>query len=623
MYCQVCSAQNPDDREYCGRCQHKLMVVSGLWDDDEPPIFEGNPEEQLSFDEHLLERISILEEVVRRTTETTRQVLGTLHKLEKKLLVNQTGITSLRDLLEAKRVIAREEWSELWESRLDGQLLALEKREAFLAVRDRMEVLYRGEARDVFLRRLDEAEHALLAFDIEGAVTSFEEAHTLDPRNPELSFFLGETSFNAGDATRALAYFERVLAERPDHFESLIYSGVLRHERDEAEAAEALLVQAVALRPTSFLPTFSLGAIYAGQGRLDEAIRHLERAVDIEPVPQALYLLGSCCRQRGRSNTAIRHLEAAIEQDPAFEDALFLLGLTCLDRRWYHKAIDAFRRAQRLSPKNLGFDELLPLIRSKHADGKARPKDAAQPDLSDEAAGCLRAAEDARTGGQLRQALSLYRRALVHAPDDPHLLVTYAMVCLELDRADEIQSVVDKVLGLEPNDRLKATAYTTLIEALRTEGRYNEGNRIGRLLLTEGCSDFARTLAYYEMAFNHAELDEDLDAALRYARSSLEASPEELRRLPLAALGWVHYKRQEFSQAVDCLTRASELSPSPQILTHLGMALLATGARDEARDVLTRARGLDQRAVPLGDQVIECLRDSTRLLQDLRGKPRK
>ena len=81
------------------------------------------------------------------------------------------------------------------------------------------------------------------------------------------------------------------------------------------------------------------------------------------------------------------------------------------------------------------------------------------------------------------------------------------------------------------------------------------------------------------MAYNLAEMEEDLDQALDYARRSLELAPDELKQFPLAALGWVHYKRREFDKAVDFLARSTELERSPTTLTHLGMALLASGER--------------------------------------------
>ena len=96
MYCQVCGAPNRDDQEYCVRCHQKLLVLSGALRDDEE-TYEESPEESFSFDEHLLERISILEEAVKRTAETVRQLLGALHKQEKNILINQTGLSALRD----------------------------------------------------------------------------------------------------------------------------------------------------------------------------------------------------------------------------------------------------------------------------------------------------------------------------------------------------------------------------------------------------------------------------------------------------------------------------------------------------------------------------------------------
>ena len=157
-------------------------------------------EESFSFDEHLLERISILEEAVKRTAETVRQLLGALHKQEKNILINQTGLSALRELLEQKKYIGWEEWSELWESKMDYQLLALEKRERFLAIKERIAALYHGDKRKLFLQHLEDAEYALFAFDIERAVAALEAAYKLDRDNYELAYFLGETHFNEANS---------------------------------------------------------------------------------------------------------------------------------------------------------------------------------------------------------------------------------------------------------------------------------------------------------------------------------------------------------------------------------------------------------------------------------------
>ena len=158
----------------------------------------------------------------------------------------------------------------------------------------------------------------------------------------------------------------------------------------------------------------------------------------------------------------------------------------------------------------------------------------------------------------------------------------------------------------------------TWIEALREQGRLAEGNRLGEELLAAGRGNFAKTIAYYEMAWNLAEMEENLDEALEFARRAVDLAPEELQQFPLAALGWVHYKRKEYSQAVEFLARASQLGSSAATLTQLGMALLAAGDEEQARRTLERARSLRGRGQGLEFKMMECLRDSNRFHSRLR-----
>ena len=220
-------------------------------------------------------------------------------------------------------------------------------------------------------------------------------------------------------------------------------------------------------------------------------------------------------------------------------------------------------------------------------------------------------------------ALRSYRKALTLAPEHPTVLISYALACLRLDRSGEIESVTRRLLELDPNEMLRATAYATLIEALRSDGRCREGNSIGHRMLAEGESAFSKTIAYYELAYNLAEMEEDLDEALDYAQRALEIAPEELRQFPLAALGWVHYKREEFPQAVDFLTRSDEIGSSVTTLTHLGMALLAAGDKERARSVLNRARVMGDRGGNVEHRMMQVMKNSGRLLERVRRRQKK
>lgn len=615
MLCQACSFENPVDAELCERCGHKLLVVSGDYTEEDQEAFDSRPTEQGSLDEHLLERISILEEVLRRTTDSMRQSLTSLYTLEQKILVNETGLSTLRDLLEAKKLIARQEWSELWEMRMDRQLLALEKREHFRHVRESIHELFTGERRERFDALLAQAEYALLSLDIDTAMEVLEEAHDLDPGNFELSFFLGETCFNEGKTGAALTFFTRVLAVKPRHFESLVYSGVLCHEQGADRRAEDLLKRAVAFYPDSFLPAFSLGAIYVGGGSFADAGALLEKAVAIEDgMPQAQYLLGTCYFEMGRFSAAVERLTEATRQDPTFVEAHHLLGLALLDSERPDDAATAFQVAQRLRPGRLEYQELIQFLGPELAPASATEEP--RHPLSDESLHWLSQAEDALRAGQGRQALSAYRRAIGQDEDNPTLLVAYAMACLELERSDEIEPALDRVFDMHPGERLEAVAYATWIEALRTDGRLRESNRLGLELLEQAETDFGRTVAHFELAGNLAEMEEELGDALEHAQRSLDASPEALSRFPLAVLGWVHFKRGEIDEAVDCLTRSNALGSSARSLTHLGIALLSAERHAEARDALYRARSLEERRGGLQATVFDALATGARLLQE-------
>ena len=608
MFCQVCGLGNPDDAEYCSRCQNKLLVLSGAALEEEDAFEEGG--ESFSFDEHLLERISILEEVLKRTGETVRNILGAVHKQEENILINHAGLATVRDLLEQKGIAHAEEWSDLWESKMDYQLLALEKRERFSENKNRMAALYDGDKRDVFLRLLDEAEYGFYAFNLEKAMDALASAFKLHRENYELGHFLGESYFHEGKVDQALHFFTRVLAVKPDHYEGLVYSGVVFHQRGDHRRAEELLKRAVALYPNAFLPHFSLGATHAGQGNLARAVVYLEKAVVLDAVPQAHYLLGSCHYEMGKLKPAIRDLNEALKLDPGYEECYHLLGLCYLDRRWNRKALDAFRQAQKLNPKKMRYQDLV-----RYLSGHAA---VALPEVGREASDLAQRAEESAARGDLKEAIALYRQALSQDPESPTLLMSYAVACLHLGRSAEIRNVTEKILDLDAGEMLRTTAYATLIEALRGEGKFLEGNRIGQRLLEEGASDFSKAIAYYEMAYNLAEMEEDLDEALELARRSLECSPEELKQFSLAALGWVHYKRQEFDDAVDFLGKATEASPSATTMTHLGMALIASGEEERAKDVLDHARRLDGRGGQLEETMMEFMKDSARILKGVR-----
>jgi tetratricopeptide (TPR) repeat protein len=613
MLCQTCSAFNEDDREFCYRCQNKLMVLSGVTAFEEDEIEDYEEQEDLSLDEHLLERVSGLEEIVKRTAETVRSVVDAVHKHERAIFVNQTGLLSTKELLEKKNVISSDELVELWESKMGEQMLALEKKQRFMERKDRILSLFRGEKRDRFRQLLADAESAIDAFDPDRGIKALEEAFRLDRDNYELSFFLGEVFFNDGNLDRAKNYLERTLEVQPDHFDAAVFYGVLLHERQDLKGAERWLRRAIQISQDSFLPYFSLGAIYARKGKLLRAQKFLEKAVQIEPIPQAYFLLGTIFYDKGQLERAIKSFQSAIKLDPEYEEAIYHLGLTYLDRNWNRKAIDCFQEALELNPNKIEYQQAVKIYEgiSGHIP------------LEGPAADEVKEAEIAINSGNYIEALDHYRRGAQLEPDNVNILMPYALLCSHLDMNGEAIAAARRVLKERPTEVVAAAAYTTLVEALRAEGNFKEANRALEEMLHEYTSNYAKSIAYYEKAYNLAEMDENLDEALESAQLALRYSPKELKQFPLAALGWVYFKRRDFVNAVDFLSKSADLGPTATNLMHLGMALLESGEKDRARAVFRKAKSFKAKGAGLEEKILEQIRSSTKLIDRLYARRRK
>ncbi|MBL8115647.1 MAG: tetratricopeptide repeat protein [Acidobacteria bacterium] len=620
MICQVCSAPNELDRELCRKCQSKLLVVSGSRESyDEGSLGGGSlPDDGISLDEHLLERVSVLEEIVKRCAETLKLLLDSLNRQEKNGFVAQAGLLAMKDLLERKGVVAEGELLDLWEARVDHHMAAVEKRERFVERRERLVAAYAGDKKERFLELLRDAELALFALETDKALKLLEEAHRLDRGNAELAFFLGETYFNEGDADRAGALLRQVLSHDPRHFEALVYAGVLENEAGRSERAIDSLKRAVAVKPDAFLPHFALGALLALSGQLPKAETFLERAVEIEENGEAWSLLGTIAYERGRLKQAIDAFQKAVRLDPEDEESLYQLGLCYLDRGWTQKAAERFQAALELNPNRLEFQEASKLL----APGSGR----ALPKVSGEAADLAQKAQGL-AAQEPQKALAIYRRALKIDPENPTLLIAYALLCSSVGRTSEAVQTTRRVLAREPGEMVAAAAYATLLEALKAEGKYREGSRVAEEMLGVVRSNYARSIAYFQRATALAEMGEDLDGALHAADLSLRLSPKEMRQFPLAAKGWVHYKRREFASAVDCLKRATDLGETPAGLTQLGLAYLALGDLRAARQAFGRAKRKGGRASAargrLESKMLEQIRRSLRLDEKMAQRGRK
>ncbi len=583
ILCQFCGAPNSEGRERCEHCGSSLIIVSGPPEESEEPTEELYLAAQEEYEEHLFERITALEESNRQLARALGAAAERLSQLEQQLTLALSGVENLGALLEQHGVLPQTEIESGWERRMDHEVLAreLSKRFGERARRILSRAEHDGSDSPEFRRKLRALELALLAQDGARAAEEIAALVSLAPANDELWSFIGEMAFETGDPAAARVAFERVLALRGDHFESLVYLGTVLTDLGEWDDAHGVLLRAARLEPNSFLPCFSLGALEVMRDRPEAALPWLERTLQLEDLPQARYLKGVCELRRGRTGRAIVELERAVAASPDFEDALYQLGLAYLRRGWTRKALATFREVLSLDPQRLEYQQAVKLLTRSEA-GRLRP----------EVARLVGRAEALLEHGRAAEALDLYEAASRISPEEPSLVATSALLASALGKSRVAVAEGRRLLRLERQggSPYLAAGVVAVLEGLRQAGRLKTARRAAEGMLQGQPDPLVHALAAYELALVEAELGDDLERARELAIEALEAVPRELKHYPLGALGAIALRRGRFREAVRYLEQATEAAPEPGLLRQLAVARLETGDAGGAERALEAAQ---------------------------------
>ncbi len=136
-------------------------------------------------------------------------------------------------------------------------------------------------------------------------------------------------------------------------------------------------------------------------------------------------------------------------------------------------------------------------------------------------------------------------------PGDTDLLYEQSMVAEKLDRMDEMERLLRRVIEIKPDHHH----------------------------------------AYNALGYSLAERGQRLAEAKALIQKALELSPGE--PFITDSLGWVEYRLGNRDEALRLLRTAYQARPDPEIAAHLGEVLWVVGQRDEARRIWREARSRD------------------------------
>ena len=138
----------------------------------------------------------------------------------------------------------------------------------------------------------------------------------LSPDDAEAHFYLGNIYEELKDRPQAIAELKKGLQLNPDYHEALNYLGYLYVEEEQnLNAAETMIKKALTMQPDNGAYVDSLGWLYFKQGKLQEAIKELERAASLLEDPVIYDHLGDAYFKLGDTAQAKLNWQKSLQLD--------------------------------------------------------------------------------------------------------------------------------------------------------------------------------------------------------------------------------------------------------------------------------------------------------------------
>ncbi|MCM2249428.1 MAG: tetratricopeptide repeat protein [Geothrix sp.] len=603
-YCQNCLAWNPGDRETCVKCGTRLLILAGdqTWE-DEPDEPEGGED----LEEHLLERITGLEETLRRVETYLETVSDQLGKLERSEVMLRNGLMALVQEMEQKRQLDAHAFSQRWEQLVEENLHLISARELFTRYRARILPIARPKSMSQLKRALLETTALLESADLPGAAQRLGQALPLDPKNYELIFTAASLHEAAQNFEEAEGLARKAVGLSPRHFEGwMLLARLLQELPDQVDQTIEALHQASELRPDDPEPRMMLAELLLEEEDLQGALEAAQEAVARRKDGETLLLLGQVYLARGESALAVPALKEASAYLPgdlhvreALAEAYLLQG----------ERPKAFAILQELLMQNPGDPQLLLMVDAEtHPQlREARDGKAGTQTLLDEVEALL-------DENQLEPAALLLKRARRKGKSQRSDWLDLRLAFLQ-NPEKTLKPALDFACS-DRHPRLCFLALRLALEHLMEQKREDEIARILDAFLTRhpkstGAWEAALMRQAYRL-MNGQATEQDLVEVRRLHTHPLPGLEPRARTL----LGQYLLALKRHQDVLDLLDPLLEKEPTLIHHFQLGAALAGLGEREEARALL-RA-GLDADPGDLNDSQAKGVKNQIRgLLKEL------
>jgi tetratricopeptide (TPR) repeat protein len=481
----------------------------------------------------------------------------------------------------------------------------------------------------------------------EQALDSYRKVLTLDPGFTKLAIDVAYDYLRRGDSTEAIGVLKDAIKASPEEpGPALALSSIyLRHLR-KPDLAAKYAEGALKVAPKTFGPYEALWEIAQAQGDTREAAHVLDRAARSRSTDSAFWLqLAEFYSNPAQGEGAIDErmttkISTTLEKATACasDDAEQLASVAefYVLSRQYAKAVPLYRKAAELKPTLPGINEKLAgtLIETGDMDAALPVLERIVVDNPLDLRAYKELSKLYSDRGEYRKALTCVEQTLIIDKADParyaqladllFLLQEFKTAAERLAEARRLfpQAVLftymhAKALSLAgQHDEAMNTFERALVEASSSQpdlldghfyldygiaaeaaGRYVKAAELLKKAIEVDPSSAAA--AYNALGYMWVEHDQNLDEAEQLIRRALELEPGNGAFID--SLGWLHYKKGRYEDALRELLNASKSLEQPDavVCEHIGDAYRALNRTAEAMLYWQKAAQLDPGNKPL------------------------
>lgn len=189
----------------------------------------------------------------------------------------------------------------------------------------------------------------LLLGDTVAAISTFEEAVLLQPKNEELMINAGDFYLQINKTDDAEKMYTNVLSVNESNENAYLGLGQLETQKGNWEKAAQFFEKALELNPENTNVAFNIGVSFYNQEKYQEAVPFLKRTLETEPDNVQLHeILGICYVQSKMYDEGMQFLEGAVQKFPNDTELWNYLAIIYANKGMKDKAEEAMKKTKEL-----------------------------------------------------------------------------------------------------------------------------------------------------------------------------------------------------------------------------------------------------------------------------------